>query len=42
MGRKVPSKCPVIPRGGGGTCQNLYRDARPIYLGLKFGQVLFF
>ena len=28
--------------GGGGTCQNLDRDARPIFLGLKFGQILFF
>ena len=24
------------------TCQNLDRDARPIFLGLKFGQILFF
>ena len=31
------------PRGGGGTCQNFDRDARPIFfLGLKFGQILFF
>ena len=29
-----------IPQGG--TCQNLDRDTRPIFLGLKFGQVLFF
>ena len=29
-----------IPRGG--TCQNFDRDARPIFLGLKFGQILFF
>ena len=28
--------------GGGGTCQNFDRDARPIFLGLKFGQNLFF
>ena len=28
--------------GGGGTCQNFDRDARPIFLGLKFGQILFF
>ena len=28
------------PRGG--TCQNFDRDARPIFLGLKFGQILFF
>ena len=27
---------------GGGTCQNFDRDARPIFLGLKFGQILFF
>ena len=26
----------------GGTCQNFDRDARPIFLGLKFGQILFF
>ena len=33
----------IFPRGGGGgTCQNLDRDARPIFLGLKFGQILFF
>ena len=31
------------PRGGGGgTCQNFDRDARPVFLGLKFGQILFF
>ena len=30
-----------LPRGGG-TCQNFDRDARPIFLGLKFGQILFF
>ena len=29
-----------LPRGG--TCQNVDRDARPIFLGLKFGQMLFF
>ena len=29
MAREVPSKCPVIPRGG--TCQNLDRDARPTF-----------
>ena len=29
-------------QGGGGTCQNLDRDARPIFLGLKFGQIIFF
>ena len=28
--------------GGGGTCQNFDRDAHPIFLGLKFGQILFF
>ena len=28
--------------GGGGTCQNFDRDARHIFLGLKFGQILFF
>ena len=36
---------PTTPRGGGGgggTCQNFDRDARPIFLGLKFGQILFF
>ena len=34
---------PESPRGGGGgTCQNFDRDARPIFLGLKFGQILFF
>ena len=27
---------------GGGTCQNFDRDARPIFLGLKFGQIQFF
>ena len=26
----------------GGTCQNFDRDARPYFLGLKFGQILFF
>ena len=26
----------------GGTCQNLDRDARSIFLGLRFGQILFF
>ena len=26
----------------GGTCLNFDRDARPIFLGLKFGQILFF
>ena len=34
-----------IPRGGGGggdTCQNFDRDARPILLGLKLGKILFF
>ena len=31
-----------MPRRGGGTCQNFDRDARPIFLGLKFGQILFF
>ena len=29
------------PRGGG-TCQTFDRDARPIFLGLKFGQILLF
>ena len=28
--------------GEGGTCQNFDRDAHPIFLGLKFGQILFF
>ena len=28
--------------GGGGTCQNFDRDAHPIFLGLKFDQILFF
>ena len=27
---------------GGGTCQNFDRDARPIFLCLKSGQILFF
>ena len=31
----------IKPRGGG-TCQNFDREARPIFLGLKFGQILFF
>ena len=26
----------------GGTCQNFDRDARPIFFGLKSGQILFF
>ena len=35
--------CTENPQGGGeGTCQNLDKDARPIFLGLKFGQILFF
>ena len=29
-----------MPRGG--TCQNFDRDALPTFLGLKFGQILFF
>ena len=29
-------------QGAGGTCQNFDRDARPIFLGLTFGQILFF
>ena len=29
------------PRGGGHV-KNVDRDARPIFLGLKFGQILFF
>ena len=33
--------CLVATRGGG-TCQNFDRDARPYFLGLKFGQILFF
>ena len=32
----------VDKRPRGGTCQNFDRDARPIFLGLKFGQILFF
>ena len=28
--------------GGGGACQNLDSDVRPTFLGLKFGQILFF
>ena len=39
------SKQVVHGRGksqGGGTCQNFDRDARPIFVGLKFGQILFF
>ena len=27
---------------GGGTCQDFDRDAHPIFLGLIFGQILFF
>ena len=34
-------KCSKNPRGEG-TCQNLDSDARPIFLGLKLSQVLFF
>ena len=30
----------LLPRGG--TCQNFDRNARPIFLSLKFGQILFF
>ena len=30
------------PPGGGGTCHNFDRDARPIFLSMKFGQILFF
>ena len=30
------------PAPEGGTCQNFDRDARPIFLGLKFGQIQFF
>ena len=39
-----PSPLGFLSRGGGGggTCQNFDRDARPIFLGLKFGQILFF
>ena len=34
-------KIPVVfPQGG--TCQNFNRDARPLFLGLKFGQILSF
>ena len=29
-------------RPQGGTCQNFDRDARPTFLGLKFGKILFF
>ena len=36
------SRCKCPRGGGGGTCQNFDRDARPIFLGLKFGQILFF
>ena len=32
----------LYPQGEGGTCQNFDRDARPIFLGLKFDQILFF
>ena len=31
-----------LVRDTGGTCQNFDNDARPIFLGLKFGQILFF
>ena len=34
--------CPEGWGGGGGTCKNFDRDARPIILGLKFDQILFF
>ena len=36
------NKRPFITRRPGGTCQNFDRDACPIFLGLKFGQILFF
>ena len=39
-GRLISPQGKGIP--GGGTCQNFDRDARPIFLGLKFGQILFF
>ena len=32
----------VVENPQGGTCQNFDRDARPTFLGLKFGQILFF
>ena len=31
-----------FPGGEGGKCKNFDRVARPISLGLKFGQILFF
>ena len=42
MDRCYGSQISRAPRGGGGTCQNFEWDARPIFLGLKFGQILFF
>ena len=39
--QESPTQCPT-PTPQGGTCQNFDRDARPIFLGLKFGQILFF
>ena len=38
----VPQGSVLGPLPRGGTCQNLDRDAHPIFLGLKFGQILFF
>ena len=39
--KRLPTICSRY-HSGGGTCQNFDRDARPIFLGLKFGQILFF
>ena len=32
----------MSPFPGGGTCQNFDRDSCPNFLGLEFGQILFF
>ena len=37
-----PPQGDQVDTAQGGTCQNFDRDARPIFLGLKFGQILFF
>ena len=40
----IPSTSATAERSfsQGDTCQNFDRDARPMFLGLKFGQILFF